>query len=576
MFRPGPFSPFGALAFAVLLCACGGREEPRVRVSQGGRHYGGIFNINEVEEVRSLFPLSLTQAAAHRIGAQVYQGLVRFDQGDLTVQPCVAASWEVDASGTRYTFRLRDGVRFHDDACFPGGRGRAVTARDVVRCFTAICTADEGNQMFWLFQDRVLGANAHYAATAKGTKPEEGVKGIELLDDRTVRITLLSPWPNFLQVLAHQGCWIWPGELVQHYGRQSVEQMVGTGPFRVNAQRTGEVLVLERNPGYWEVDEHGDALPYLDGVRYTFGSDKRTELERFMEGKLSMVYELPVDATGLLQENGRGSRFQVQTMPSLSVQFYGFNASRPPFSDPRVRRAFALAVDRERLVADVLGELAFPARHGMVAPGLPGYPYGEVEGVPHDPQLARSLLAEAGYPGGAGFPLVLLQVNSTGYGYVQVASEVQAMLEKVLGVQVATSVLPAQQHFDRVERGVADLWREGWIADHPDAENFLALFYGRNAPEDPEAPSYLNTTRFRDAHFDSLFQAASVATDEVLRKRLLAAADARLMEELPALPLYHERSVRLLQPWVRDLPINGLEYRDLTRVWFDPTARKER
>ena len=172
-------------------------------------------------------------------------------------------------------------------------------------------------------------------------------------------------------------------------------------------------------------------------------------------------------------------------------------------------------------------------------------------------------------------PPVHLQVNNDGFGYVRVAGAVQSMLEKNLGVPGVSSVLPRDQHYGNVEMGKAQFWREGWVADHPDPENFLALFYGKNVPLDPSQPSYLNSTRYRNATFDSLYSAAIRNGYQVERKRLLAEAEAQLMQDAVVIPLYHERAVRLLQPWVRDMPINGMEYRDMRAVWFDPEARKK-
>ena len=530
-----------------------------------------MFNANETEELRGLFPLSLTQAASHRIAAQMYEGLVRFDQRDLSVIPALADSWAVDASGTVYTFHLRSGVRFHDDTCFAGGKGRKLSAQDVRYCYTALCTYGEMNQMFWLFQDRIVGGNAHYQATATG-QGSPGVSGIEAPDDHTVRITLTAPWPGFLQVLAHQGCWIWPMELVQFYKKEAIWHPIGTGAFRMKNFRRGEALVMERNPDYWGKDAHGDPLPFLDAVRYTFVPDKGKELEQFEAGHLSVIYELPVDRTDFLKTT---DRFQVQTVPGMAVQFYGFNMRHAPFTDVRVRRAFSLAINRQALVDTVLGGLAVATERGVVPPGFADYPYDTVPVTVYDPDRARELLAKAGFPGGRGLSTVFLQVNNNGFGYVKVAEAVQLMLERELGVRVISSVLPAEQHFARVERGEATFWREGWIADHPDPENFLALFYGRNAPADTTEPSYLNSTRFRDARYDSLFTLALRTTERPLRMRLLAQAEKRLMEEGVVAPLYHERTVRLLQPWVRDLPVNGMEYRDLREVWFDPALRPE-
>ena len=152
----------------------------------------------------------------------------------------------------------------------------------------------------------------------------------------------------------------------------------------------------------------------------------------------------------------------------------------------------------------------------------------------------------------------------------------QAMLERELGARVISTVLPAEQHYERIAEGQAMFWREGWIADHPDPENFLSLFYGRNAPADSTLPSYLNSTRFRDGVYDSLFAKAVHHGDVAERMMLLAKAESRLMERAVVMPLYHERSVRLLQPWVKDMPINGMEYRDLATVWFDPQLRAAR
>lgn len=569
--RPSAMRVFVVLCLSVLFATCSTPERTRDREGAGGKHYGGVFNANETEELRGLFPLGLEQAAAHRIAAQVYEGLVRFDQNDLSLQPSLAASWTIDPTGTVYTFTLQQGVRFHDDTCFADGAGREFTAQDVVESFTALCSFSEMNQMFWLFQDRVVGANTQYAATAKG-EAGPGVKGIEAIDPFTVRITLTAPWPSFLQVLAHQGCWIFPKELVAHHGAEALWHPVGTGPFRLKSWTKGEVLVLERNPVYWGKDELGNPYPFLDAMRYTFIKDKNQELDEFAKGHLSVIYELPVERTDFLKTSSTG--FQVQTIPGLTIQFYGFNMRQPPFDDVRVRRAFSMSIDRQVIVDSVLNGLAVAASRGVVAPGFDTYPYDTIPPTTYDPDGARELLAEAGHPGGKGLPTAYLQVNNDGFGYVRVAGIVQSMLERNLGVRVITSVLPAEQHYERVRMGRAQFWREGWIVDHPDPENFLALFYGKSVPVDTATPSYLNSTRYRNARFDSLYAAALSTADRPVRMALLAGAEKQLMDDVAVVPLYHERSVRLLQPWVRDLPINGMEYRDLRGVWFDPAARK--
>jgi oligopeptide transport system substrate-binding protein len=554
---------------AALLWGCNGGMRTQEREAPGGRYYGGVFNANEAEELRSLFPLSLTQAASQRIAAQIFEGLVSFDQRDLSIRPALATRWTVDPSSSIYTFTLRRDASFHDDACFPSGKGRAFTSEDVVHAFTQLCTASGINQMSWLFLGRVAGAEEHFAASMKGPV-QGGVRGVEAVDGHTVRITLTGPSPNFLQVLAHQGCWIYPRELVEKYGADAHWHPVGTGAFRMRSFRRGEALILERNPSYWAEDEHGNRLPYLDAIRYTFANDKNRELEEFEKGHLSVIYELPVERTDFLQQ--AHGRFQVQSIPAYSVQFYGFNHRLAPFNDIRVRRAFSMAIDRQLLVDSILDGFVVPATRGVVPPGFQGYPYDSVPPLIHDPAAARALLAQAGYPQGKGLPAIHLQVNNDGFGYVQVASMVQIMLEEELGARVVTTVLPVKQHFERIERGEALFWREGWIVDHPDPENVLALFHGRSVPTDSSGSSFLNSTRYVNAVFDAAFGAAQGTIAHQDRMRLLARAERQLMQDAVVVPLYHERSIRLLQPHVRDLPINSMEYRDLRWVWFDPTV----
>jgi peptide/nickel transport system substrate-binding protein len=538
---------------------------------QGGRKYGGMFNYNESAPVRGLFPLGITQLSSYRLAAQVYEGLLRIDGTDLSIQPGLATSWEVDPTNTVYTFELRKGVRFHDDPCFEGGKGREMTGEDVLHCFTELCTPGPRNLLAWLFQDLVLGAGARINAVMAGRTPPP-VKGLELLDDGRFRITLSAPSTTFLQVLAHQGCWIYPKEMVAHYGDDLPWHPVGTGAFILRAIKPGSSMVFERNPAYWGTDEHGNALPFLDGVRVTFEQDRAKEWEAFSRGTLTYYPEPDRAALTALAARPEGPP-TVLTAAGLSVQFYGFSRVRAPFTDRRVRKAFSLAIDRRALVDSVLGELALPAERGVVPPGLPDYPYDSVPLLGYDPAQAKALLREAGYASGADLPTVFLQVNNDGPAYVRVASAVQVMLERNLGVQAVISVLPAEQHFARVERAQAQFWREGWVADHPDPENFLALFYGRNAPADTTEPSFLSSTRFKDKQYDAYFQAAQSSIDRTERMRLLANCERILMEDAVVLPIYHERMVRALQPWVRDLPINGMDFLQLRSAWFDRPAQ---
>lgn len=536
----------------------------------GGRHYGGVFSVNEPDDLPGFFPLHIEHVAPQRVAVQMYEGLMRLDHRSLAVVPALAESWEVDGTGTVYIFKLRRDVHFHDDPCFRNGEGREFVADDVVRCFTAICTPGSGDQMYWLFQGRIAGADAFHAAVLKGDR-QARLTGVERVDDHTVRITLTEPRTDLLQVLAHPGCAIYPHEMVDHHGDKAGWNPVGTGPFRRKHFVRGEVLVLERNPHYWGHDEHGNQLPFLDAVRYTFVKDRDKVIAEFAQGRLSAVFDPPAGhpaPPALKQGTAR-----VHGHPGLSVQYYAFNGRRQPFMDPRVREAFSLAIDRQALVDSLFPGRAEAALRGIVPPGFPHYPYDSLPLFAPDPARARELLKEAGFPGGNGLPTVFIQVSSNGLNYVDVAGQVQGMLERELGVRVVITVLPMDQHYERVQLGQATFWREGWVADHPDPANFLEMFHGRHVPTDTALPSYMNTTRWVDHVYDATMNTAMREQDEEQRMHLLARAENRLLAQHMVVPLYFEHQMSWLQPWVHGLEGNGMDHRDLSHVWFDPAIR---
>lgn len=553
--------------WAALSCSTPEPQRPR------NSRYGGMLNLNETEELRSIHPLNLTQASARRIAGQIYEGLVRLDPQDLSIQPALAESWEESTDGTTWTFHLRPGVRFHDDPVFPDGRGRELQADDVVRCFNSICTQGEGDLAFRLFQGLVEGADARYTASGNGRSGVEPLSGVTRIDNRTVQIRLTHREPSFLMILTDPGCWIHPQELTARYGPDPLGHAIGTGPFRLHSATAGEVIVLERHAHYWDRDSLGAPLPYLDGIRVTFDPDKVSESRQFLLGNLTLMDEplAPVD----VDTSGRPAPIEL-SMPSLSVQYLGFNSIRPPFKDPRIRRAIAMVIDRKFLVDSVMLGSGVTADHGLVPPGISGYPYALVPTMSYHPDSARALLTKAGYPGGRGLPPLLLQVNNDGYRYVAVAEAVQDMVLEQLGVPVVVSVLPARQHYARIEAGGAPLWRGGWIADFPDPENFLYRYHGRYAVTDPTRNSGINTTRYANIVFDRLFDKAAASTSAEDRMLALAQAEAVLMHDLPALPLYHERAVLTLQPYVRGIHLNPMEHLDLSRAWFDPATRPVR
>lgn len=551
------------------------RKKEEKRTAKGDVYYHGVFRINEPEDFRNLFPLNVTEAASFRLGAQFYEGLLKLSQKDLSVLPSLAESWEISDSGTVYSFKLRDGVFFHADPCFPNGEGRELVAADVKYCFERLCTVDPNNQGFYVFRDRVKGANEYYESTRMKTPLPDGVTGIETPDSRTIKITLLRPVAGFLNLLCTPFTWIFPREAYEKYGQDMRVKAVGTGPFLLKQVSEGEAVILTRNPHYWDSDSMGNPLPYLDGIKMTFIKEKKSELLEFKKGNLDMIYQLPFEMVGEVLDglninNSSYNTFQYQVIPALRIQYYGFQNQSELFANKKLRQAFNYAIDRQMIVDYTLQGEGTPAFNGVVPPSMPGYPIQQVKGYGFDPDKARKLLAEAGYPNGKGFPTLILQLNSGGDRNTQIAEIIQKMLHENLNIKTELNVMPMAQHLENLETGKTLFWRFGWVADYPDPENFLQLFYGKLVPETLSEKSYVNSVRYKNPAFDDLFEKAMREPDASKRNDLYAACDQLVMDDAAFMPVYYDENFRLLQENVRNLDNNAMEYRDFSRVFLVP------
>lgn len=571
----------GALASSMFLfAACGGgtkNEAEKLIEAEDGKYYGGIFRMNEVENFRSLYPLNVTEVTSHRITNQIYEGLVGFSQTDLTIIPMIAERWDIDSTYTSFTFYLRKGVKFHDSDVFNDGKGREVTANDFKYSFTKLCEAKADNQGSWVFAGRVKGCEEYLLSTQAGQPLPEGVTGVQVVNDYTLKIELNKTFTGFLNMLALPFTAVFPKEAHDKYGADMRTKAVGTGPFVIKEINEGNYVILDKNPNYWGKDDAGNQLPYLNGIKVTFIKDRKTELLEFDNGKIDLLFRLPLELTSdivttddKLQPNY--SKYQLQVMPSLALQYYGFQHMGTLFNNKDLRIAFSYAIDRQSIVQYTLKGAGLAAQHGVVPPGVPNYDTKIVKGYSYDPAKAREYMAKAGYPGGKGFPKLTLQINSGGGHNEQVAEAILKMLKENLGINVEMNIVPFAQHLELIETGKSEFWRAGWVADYPEAENFLNLFYSKHIPPTMEERSYLNSFRYKSEAYDKVFEEALVTVDADQRQLLYLKADQIMMDDAAIIPIYYYKEHRLLQPRVKNFPQNSMEYRNLRDVYFVPAT----
>jgi oligopeptide transport system substrate-binding protein len=564
-----------ALIAVIFFSACnsGPQKTREHKQAKGGVKYGGLFRYNESEYFKNLYPLGITETVSHHIITQIYEGLTQFNAKDLTIEPCLAESWNVNNDGTLYTFKIRPGVYFHDDTCFKNGKGRLLIANDFVYCFNLLCTPDSKNSGFSFVRDVIKGATAHYEGLQKGLAVT-GVEGVKALNDSVLQIELEKPCPSFLQRLALPFMAAFPKEAIDYYKNDILYHTVGTGPFWIKAFKPDEAVILARNEKYWGADEYGNQLPYLDAIKVSFIKEDKTEMLEFQKGNLEMKYRLPFDMIDdIIDENkqlkGEYKKFVLQVKPELTTQFYGFLIPDKIFGNKNVRLAFNYAIDRAKIADYTAKGEGIPCFNGLVPLGMPGYDNNLVKGYTFDVKRAKDYLAKAGYPDGKGFPKVTLEINSGGGRNEKVSEAIQKMLIENLNIDVEITQVVWAQHTNNIETAKVGFWRFAWVADYPDPENFLNLLYGKNVPATNEESSYMNPFRYKNPKYDALFEKAITTTHADERNKLYAQLDQMVIDDAPFLPIYYSVNRRLIQPYVKNFDNNGMEFRSLREVWMD-------
>lgn len=565
------------LAAIVAACTSQGQPEGELRPAAGGKMYGGIYRQNETGELSSLDPVRVNDMTSSHIIINIYDQLIGFDH-NLNIVPQLAKSYEVSDDGRTFTYHLRSSATFHDDPCFPGGKGRRVTAYDVKYSFERVCDVRTKTKNDTYFRDKVVGASEYYEATRQaqrsgGAPTIAGVQGFVAVNDTTFQILLIKPFAPFEYTVAQTSMGIVPREAIERYGDRFTQHPVGSGPFRFVSWTPDRSCELRRNPSYWDVDEAGNRLPYLDGIRFTFMKDDKMQLLEFDAGNLEESYRIPNEFFAELvdekkQPKGKWAKYELLHVTALATQFYGMVNIDPVLKDVRVRKALNYAVDRQRIIRYVLkGQASGPAHHGLVPPSMPGYASDSVRGYQFDPARARALMAEAGYPNGRGFPELTLQLNAGGGRNVSIAEAIQGMLKEHLNITVNLLQVEFAQHLESIDAGKAPFFRLGWVADYPDPESFLNLYYGKIVP-DPSQPSPINSTRFQNAAFDALFERALATTNRAERMTLYRQAEQIAIENAPMLLILNDEDFRFVQPYVKGHPHNAMDRTNHHRTYF--------
>ncbi|MEH6656711.1 ABC transporter substrate-binding protein [Leeuwenhoekiella marinoflava] len=532
-FSPIRFGYMLCAIFIVLLSSCNSEKETTNELK--------VFRYNEHYNVSTLDPAFARNPPVIWPTNQLFNGLVQQDDS-LNIVPDIAKSWVVSEDTKTYTFTLRDDVVFHKHPQFKTADStRRVTAADFAYSFNRLKDPKVASPGSWVLSN---------------------VNSYKAVNDTTLIIELKKEFPAFMGLLTMRYCSVVPKEIVEFYGNEFRKHPIGTGPFKFKRWEEGVKLVLRKNQNYFETDENGVQLPYLEAVAITFLPDKQSEFLQFAQGNLDMLNSLDpsykdelLTATGKLKEKYEA---QVKTItgPFLNTEYLGFFLDSPSLEvrSALLRKAVNYGFDRVKMIKYLRNGIGEPAQSGFIPKGLPGY---GTSGFEYNPAKARKLIDQYIEETGTSNPSITIGTNSQ---YLDICEYIQREIGKQ-GLTINIDVMPPSTLRQLKSTGKLDAFRASWIADYPDAENYLSLYYSKNFT--PKGPNY---THFSNEEFDRLYEASFKISDVEKRKELYQKMDSILISKAPFVTLYYDQVIKFVHQNVTGLKANPQDFLILKHV----------
>lgn len=535
-------------------------------------------------KIKGLDPIYTDDLYSGIESSYAYEGLLQYHylKRPYSLIPNLAESMpEISKDGKTYTFKLKKGVLFHDDPSFKEtqGKGREMTADDVVYSWKRLADPRNVSPGWWIFDGRIVGLNEWRDEAAKNGAADypKPVEGLKALDRYTLQVKLIKPNAQFLYMVAMPFSAVVPREAVEEYGKEFINHAVGTGPYRLTEYAPNSKIIWDKNPTYRKelypsegepgdkaaglLEDAGQPLPRNDRIVTQIFEESQPMWLTFMSGRLEAT-AIPKDNFSQAIASGNGKELgpelkakglRLMTEPMLDITHISFNMADPLLGKNKyLRQALSLAYDDVKYIELFYNGRAISAQ-GPIPPGVLGYdpgmknPYRQ-----HNVAKAKELLAKAGYPNGKGLPPLefLNLADSTSRQSAEYASKMFGQIG--VHLKVVSSSWPEFQSKLKSKQG--QLWGYAWSGDYPDAENFLQLFYSKNASPGPNDANYSNP------EFDRLYEKSITLTNGAARTAIYKQMAAILVEDCPWIFNAHRLAYVLLQPWTKNYKIHAFEH----------------
>jgi ABC-type transport system substrate-binding protein len=525
------------------------------------------------QKVAGFDPIQASDMYSNNEIGKVYEGLYEFHpfKRPYELMPNLAEAMpSVSKDGLTYTIKIKPGVMFQDSPAFPEGKGRQMTAHDFVYSWKRLADPKHMAKGWWVFDGKIKGLNEwrEKYASAETVNYNDEVEGVKAVDDFTLQVTLVKPYPQFLYATAMPYTFVVAKEVVEHFGKEFLNHPVGTGPFILPRFEQTNTIVYTKNPTFRVKPFPSDdpakkdlRVPLVDKIYVEIIPESQPKWLSFQKARVDML-EIPKDnfdqavVSGGLAPELKEKGIDLISATMLDVTFYAFNNEDPLFkNNKKLRQAMSLAYNREesnKLFYNGMSRIA----QGVIPPGLGGYdPDFKNPYVQYDVEKAKKLLAEAGYPEGKGLPEITVQTTAETISRQMLEFFAKCMSDIGIKIKVGTNSWP--ELVNKVTKKQHQMYTMAWGADYTDAENFLALLYCPNAAPGSNGSNYCNPK------FDKMFEKATIMQDGPERNKLYAEMNAFVAEETPWMFGFHRTRFFLTHAW-----LENFSYMEFTHSQF--------
>ena len=519
-----------AIILTTLVSVCSCEERNLINEST-------VFRYNEHKNINSLDPIFAKDIANIQAVNQLFNGLVEMDN-QLNVVPSIAKSWEISENGKIYSFKIDTTVKFHPH---PKLKKRNVTAYDFEYSFNRLLDPKNASPGKWVF---------------------DKVNTFKAKNDSIFEIELKFPFNAFLGILTMKYCSVVPKDIVEYYKEDFRSNPIGTGPFKFKRWEENIKLVLRKNNDYFQKDVDGSQLPYLEAVSVTFLPEKQSEFLQLVKGKVDFISGLDnsykdeiINGYGELNEDYE-NKINMLRGPYLNTEYLAFfmESEKNEIKSDLIRKAVNIGFDKGKMIKFLRNGVGIPANAGFIPVGLPGYKKNNIN--KYNPELAKNYVERFKEKFNMSPSLKL----TTSSNYLDFCEFIQKELEK-LGIEIIIDVIPGSALKQAKANGKLDFFRASWIADYPDAENYLSLFYSKNFA--PNGPNY---THFSNNEYDKIYENSLRETNPEKSKLIYSKLDSIISSKSIIVPLFYDEVIRFVSKNVVGMEINATNLLDLRKV----------